>query len=146
MFLQKQSPEVLLRYLLLAAAVVLILVFLTAMNEVHRLVSLTDISPAEVVERRNIEVKTEELVGTIVSVNKENSYIRVMSSKDGKIYSVAVPQALLTAPTSSFTPSDMVSIKAEILSDTAQTDFTTSAVTVTGVKKFPHVNSGASAE
>lgn len=147
MFSEKQfSKEVLLKYLLLAASIVLILVCLSATSEVRRLVSSAELPLAEVAEQGDAETRTETLIGTIVAVDKKNSYIRVMSSKDGKIYSVAVPQALLMADTPSFAPSDMVSIKAEILSDTEQTDFTTSAVTVTGAKKFPHVNSGASAE
>ncbi len=146
MFVKEPSrQERLLKYALVALGLTLVLVLLLAVAEINRTSTPPIAQPMKIADsQEDDEAKmppTEELTGTVVAVDVENSYIRVLNDKDGKIYSVAVPTPSGTRdalPMPAF--NDRVSLQVEILADTERTDFSLVSLEVTGANELPRVN------
>ncbi len=157
MFVERPSrQEKLLKYALVALGLTLILVLLLAVSEMSRVAPFPASErmkpPITQAEDETKKAPIEELTGVVVAVDMENSYIRVLSDKDGKIYSIAIPSSDGTTGSATATsmdtlaPSDKVSLRVEGLSDTEQTDFSAVSLAVVGQKEFPRVNSEVGAE
>lgn len=157
MFVEQPSrQEKLLKYALVALGLTLVLVLLLAVSEMNRVAPSPDSermkSPITQAEDETKKAPIEELTGVVVAVDMENSYIRVLNDKDGKVYSVAVPPSATAAGDSSvadlsaLSPSDRVSFRAVHLSDTERTDFSAVSLEVVGQKEFPRVNAEVTAE
>lgn len=157
MFVEQPSrQEKLLKYALVALGLTLVLVILLAVSEMNSAPSSQIAEPINTSTTQNSEEMekptTGKLTGTVVAVDVENSYIRVLSDKDGKIYSVAMPSSAATMENgaekniSTITPSDKVSVLVDDLSDTERTDFSAVSFEVVGQKEFPRINAEAGAE
>lgn len=134
MFVKEPSrQEKILKYALVALGLTLVLVLLLAIGEINRTPTPPIAQPMKISDsQEGDEAKmppTEELTGTVVAVDVENSYIRVLNDKDGKIYSIAVPSSVRTteedvaADISEITSGDRISLLVENLVDTERTDF-----------------------
>lgn len=154
MFVEQPSrQEQLLKYALVALGLTLVLVLLLAVSEMNRVPAPESMKTSTARDNGEMgKAPTEELTGTVVAVDVENSYIRVLSDKDGKIYSIAMPSSTATMENgaeksiSTITPSDKVSILVENLSDTERTDFSAVSFEVVGQKEFPRINAEVGVE
>lgn len=148
--------EQFLKYALVVLGATLILALLFVVIKMNR-VSPSPVSTqkeAPLVDESDQTKKPaiEELTGTVISVDTENSFIRVLNDKDGKMYSLAIPPSKGNVggenrvDISKFSPRDTVSFRLEVLDDTERTDFSVLSFETIGGKELPLVEARVRAE